>query len=433
MEDALANFNLIVSKQVKSWFETHQDIKQRLFMITLAILNGSSFQAVKDASQNLILKVKPPSDEDNNKSEIVEDFFDSRSKLLEEVKAHLVQGIEDTEYGSSSVELIVFNNSQYQPTVLSYIWHEYYNLRTSFLAWLLELGKSPSTEIRNKVAAAIGYLSQLDFSLIRREILLNWAKCSDKNAQISAAIALTVPVWNGLLVSEILGLLHHWSTLNNRYLNRTAIEAYVRGVGIIYPKNALEDLFTIAHSCDIQFSDDIQLFLEVTYVVVSIFNAGQFISSHYMIVLNALNNLSKKSDQRSFKSLFIFWNIMTNSTIKLASEKQELPTLLFLAKADKEHEIIICKLLKRLLNTKGEEHILQKYALKELYNWLKLVDKEQMLFITFARIMSLLFHQGNNQEKGRIIYYLDQWYLKDKSNSAKNILNALTPKKLTTK
>ena len=431
LEDALAHFNLIVRKQVKTWFETHQNFKQRLFMITLAVLSGSSFQTVKDANQKLQLQLLPSLNEEDNTLEIVEQIFDSRSQLLEEVQAHLRQGVENTEYGSSSVELIVLNNSQYQPIILSYIWHEYDNLRTPFLDWLLELGKSQKKEIRIKVAAAIGYLGQQDFSIVRSQILVNWANCSDKNSQISAAIALTVPVRNGILVSEILGLLHHWSTLKNHALHKTTIEAYGRGIGIRYPATALRDLSIIANSCNRELPSDISLFWDVVDVVISIFHAGQYRNS--LTVLNALNVWAKMPEQQSFKSLIIFQKIMADSKIKLEYENRELPILLFLAKADEEHEKIIFKLLKRLLNAKGKERILQKSTLEELHKWLNFVDKDQVLFKTFARIIILLFYKGNKQEKGRIIFYLNRWYLKDKSSTAQKILDVLEHKKLATK
>lgn len=419
LEDALENFSLTVSKRVKTWFEAQQNLKQRLFMITLAVLNGSSYQVVKEASRDLISLVNPPLDEENNRFEVVDEIFDSRSELIEQVKAHLERGLENAEYGSSSVELIVLNNSQYQPAVLSYIWHEYDNLRIPLLAWLLKLGKSPTRDIRIKVAAAIGYLSQQDFSLIRRQILLNWANCSDKNAQISAAIALTVPVWNGVLVSEILGLLHHWSTLENRGLHQTAIEAYGRGIGVKYPATALQDLFIIAHSCDIK------LFWKVAEVVVSIFDAGQYTPSHYMIVLNALNIWAKKIDGQSVKSLVIFWKLMAESKVKIEDNGKKIPTLLFLSKVNKDYEIIILDLLSRLLNTKSENKDLQKRALTELHTWLKYADTDRQLFKTIGRIFFLLVKKGNNLEKGRICYFLEQWYYKDRLSSAKKILSTL--------
>lgn len=419
LEDALENFSLIVSKQVKTWFEAQQNLKQRLFMITLAVLNGSSYQVVKEASQDLISLVNPPLDEENNRSEVVDEIFDSRSELIEQVKAHLERGLENAEYGSSSVELIVLNNSQYQPAVLSYIWHEYDNLRIPLLAWLLKLGKSPTRDIRIKVAAAIGYLSQQDFSLIRRQILLNWANCSDKNAQISAAIALTVPVWNGVLVSEILGLLHHWSTLENRGLHQTAIEAYGRGIGVKYPATALQDLFIIAHSCDIK------LFWKVAEVVVSIFNAGQYTPNHYMIVLNALNIWAKKIDEQSVKSLVIFWKLMAESKVNTEDSDKKIATLLFLSKVSKDYEIIILDLLSRLLNTRSENKDLQKRALTELHTWLKYADTDRQLFKTIGRIFFLLVKKGNNLEKGRICYFLEQSYYKDRLSSAKKILSTL--------
>ena len=52
-EELSRHFRLCVDQQVKSWFEKEEDITQRIFMVTLAILSGSSYQVVADTSEYL--------------------------------------------------------------------------------------------------------------------------------------------------------------------------------------------------------------------------------------------------------------------------------------------------------------------------------------------------------------------------------------------
>ena len=64
LEEALARFEARAQQQVKEWFETHTDLEERTFMLSLAVLNGANYQAVVEADERLQSLIKPPSAED---------------------------------------------------------------------------------------------------------------------------------------------------------------------------------------------------------------------------------------------------------------------------------------------------------------------------------------------------------------------------------
>lgn len=224
LEQALAGFSLLADQEVESWFDKHPDLSQGVFMITLAVLSGSKYQAVVDASQRLQFLIKPPSEK--KEAPAFEPFNTKRRQWLKEVSAHLEEEYEHTECGPIPVELIVLDNPAFQPAVLSYVWQEYDRLRDLLLAWLYELGAHPSFEVRSAAAAAVGELSKYALSPVLEKVLRPWANSQERRLQKLAALALSIPVWNDNLAPQVLKLLHHWSTVNNPYLRWTATAAY---------------------------------------------------------------------------------------------------------------------------------------------------------------------------------------------------------------
>ena len=267
LDEALARFSVRAYQQVKSWFESEQDLSQYAFMITLAVLSGSNYQAVDDASQRLQSIIKPSLEKEEASDS--ESLLARRSQRVKKVCAHLVKGYESTEFGRSLVELIELNNPAFQPAVLSYVWHEYDRLREPLLIWLHELGFHHAFEVRLRAAAAVGELSKYAFKNILDKVLRPWANCQEQRVQKLAALSLSIPVFESDLAPQVLGLLHSWSRLkNNLSLRWTATAAYGSYVGQRFPDAALRNLLAIAKS------GDAFLFPAVVESVVSLFESG---------------------------------------------------------------------------------------------------------------------------------------------------------------
>ncbi|MFB2770181.1 HEAT repeat domain-containing protein [Pelatocladus sp. BLCC-F211] len=421
LEEALARFGYSAYEQVKNWFEQDKrEFSQRIFMITLAVLSGSSYQAVKDASQRLQLLVQPPSKKDEE-SDPTPVFYQTRSQLLKEVFANLVPGYENTEFGRTPVELVEFKNPTFQPAVISYVWHEYDYLREPLLIWLQELGSHGDSEVRIRAAAAIGELSKYAFRDVLNQVLRPWANSQNRSLQKLAALALSVPVFESNLAPQVLGLLHSWSTLkNNSNLRWTATSAYGGYVGLRFPDAALRDLFAITSS------GEASLFSAVIESIVNLFASGKFLPNQYFNILSALQEWTAqtKITTPNQLGLLIFWRLMREDKVRVdvtEINNNHVPTLLWLAQENQIYEDLIVCLLRRALNFKAT----RVSILNEIHNWLKFVDYDHRFKRVLGRIIYTLVVQGNERERERILYKLNQWALIEPPNSASEILSVI--------
>ena len=419
LEEALARFEARARQQVEAWFEAHTDLEERSFMLSLAVFNGANYQVVVEADERLQSLIKPPPAEDE--LPVTDSVFSStRSRRVREACAHLVQGYEEAEFGRSPVELIVLDNPTFQPAVLHYTWHEHDRLRGPLLKWLGHLGFHPSFDVRARAAAAVGELSKYSFGYIRGEILLPWANHQDSRARAAAALALGIPAWEGEFAPQVLGLLHHWSTLRNNWrLCWAAATAYGGLVGLRFPDTALRDLYTIAQA------EDLRLFGALSRSVAGLFQAGRLVPDYYLKVIDSLIEWTTdpKAKIVTLTGLLIFLELALEDKVEADLEGRVWPTLLWLAQEDEAYQNRVTSLWRRALNTKSA----RKPALETLRQWLLIVDDDTRLYPSIEQIIIVLANRGTDRERERLCFYLDRWasHPEEKSKSAARILSAL--------
>jgi hypothetical protein len=415
LDEALTHFRAQALQQVENWFETNQEVEKRTFMISLSVLSGASYQAVNTADEYLQSLIKLPSPD---KETDIKSVFDSkRSRKVKEACAYLMQGYEETEFGRSPIEIIVLDNPTFQPAVLYYVWHEYDRLRESMVEWLRNLGLSVNFDIRTRAAAAVGELSKYNFGYIKEEIILPWAKHQDKRVRAAAAFALGIPAWEGEFAAQVLGLLHHWSTLRNNWrLGWTAAAAYGGLVGLWFPDAALHDIYNLVQS------GDLRLFSALNRSVTNLFLGGYVSSDYYVKVLNALIFWIEQSKTNviTLTGLLIFLNLMLVNQSEASPEAEKLPLILWLAQQDEMYQEKIIVLLRQALNTKSS----RDPALKMIQRLLQIVNNESLLDSTIEYIFKNLLRQGSSREKERLYFYLKRWAQdpKEKSIIAEQLL-----------
>lgn len=415
LTDALSRFESRALQQVEEWFENHTELEKRTFMIALAVLSGASYQSVVSADERLQSILKPPTDERGSSES--QSIFSSRSQRVQESCAHLSQGYEETEFGRSPVEILELDNPAFQPAILRHVWNEYDRLRKPLVDWLRGLGIQSSFEIRVRAAAAVGELSKHNFGYIKEEILLPWANHQDKQARAAAAFALGIPVWEGEFAPQVLGLLHHWSTLRNNWrLNWTAAAAYGGLVGLRFPDIALRDLHNIA------LAEDLRLFSVLTRSVVNLIHAGQVDPNYYLKVLDALISWTDPPTDRivALMGLLIFLDSALEAKTEAIPDADKWPTLLWLAQKDTIYQERIVSLWHRALNTKP----VRKPAIETLRQILHVIDEDTRLYPPTEQIIRGIIKQGVEREKDRLKYYLKHWAAdpKEKSKSAERLL-----------
>jgi hypothetical protein len=416
LNQALSRFSLLVDKQVIHWFEQHVDLKQRVLMVTLAVLSGTNYDTVLEASQQLQTIIKPLSEEDELSNRETELNY----KLSDELKivcAHLEKGYQNSEYGSRKVDLIVFDIPQFQPAILSYVWREYYKWREPLLTWLHKLASHSNFEVRARTAAAAGELSKYDFGLVLEKVLRPWAKSEDQQQRQLAALALSICVFEDELATQVLKLLKSWSNLgNNPRLALTVIAAY-SGVGILFPGNALRDLFAIA------VGGNTPIFFAVAESIVSLFSAGQYIA--VLESLEAWTEHTQTSTPHQL-GLVIFLELMQTAKVAADSNFGNSPTLLWLAKENKTYAKIVTCLLRRALNLK----VTCIPALDCIRNWLNYVDYDSRFYPVLGRIIyNLVTDDGtkfeSNNNRDRMLHYLKRWAVTGTPNAAAKILSTI--------
>lgn len=400
LDEALSSFAARASKQVEEWFETHISTEQRTFMIALAVLSGAKYQAVSDADARLQEFLAHGSAESG--SSAPEAFFKSRKQKVETALAHLSQGYEDTEFGRTPIEIVELDNPVLQPAVLRYIWTEYDGLRSPLVDWLRELGTKSNYDVRIRVAAAAGELSKYDFTYIKEQVLTPWATHADKRARAAAAFALGIPAWEGNLAPQVLGLLHHWSTLpNNWRLNWTAAAAYGGLVGLRFPDTALRGLQNIAQL------EDLRLFSVVSRSVVNLVYAREATPDDYLKILDSIVDWTKPPVSKivTLTGLLVFLDLIEEARTDAVPDAESWPALLWLSQGNPALTDKITELWRRALNTKAS----RKSALETLRKIVKEADDDARLKLPLEQILTEMVRQGTQREQERLRYFLNCW------------------------
>ena len=401
ISDVLSCFESHVLSQIKEWFEEHSDIEKCAFMISLAVLNESSYNSVFDASNKLLFFINPNFGEEKKPIDI---FSNLRSRRIKDSCAHLSSGFEETEFGKNPVEIVKFDNPLFQPTILQYMWKELDSLHKPLLGWLKQLAIDSDYEISKKVAVTIGKLNKYSFRDLKDEILVPWAQHDEKKVRASAAFSLGVSIWDGELESQILNLLHHWSTISNNWkLNWTAAVAYGGLVGLRYPDIALNELFSISKHEDL----DLRLLTVLNRSVLNIFSMGQFESGYYLKVINTLMRWTSPEENKlvSLIGLFIFLDIAKEILKENNSVETRWLTVLWLSDCDDGCRDKIVTLWRRALNTKS----IRKAALETLQNTLEQVEESAHMYPSIEKIILDIIHNGNDRERERVLYNIDYW------------------------
>lgn len=406
------------TQKIKGWFDSNQSTEVRAFMIALATLNKNRFYDIDNASRLLYAKIVPFLDEETETEKL--DFWKSHQKQLEQVLAHSVHGIEQTHFGSSSVELIEFVNRKHQRLVLQHIWSEFYTLRPIFINWLAELSQHEDFNVRASVASCAGILSEYDFRLLLSTLITPWAKHNSIGLRMLAAFALGVPAWNSESAPKVLSLLRSWSKGGNFQMRQTAAMACGGWFGVRFPESAIANLKEIAERGRGRQHPIVQ------NSMLNLFESGHVSPELYHLYSEVLVAFQAWSDDRHnnpLKDLALdtFLIIATESKVKSPPYGKPWPTLLWLVAEDGSNEKQVATLLSRCVNTQSTK----QDALNAINQWIKAVTDDKRLARPMLKIIKRLVTRQGNREL--LVYYLEMWSEDDNywSLSASSLLKKL--------
>ncbi len=392
----------LVPKGVAEWFAAHDDIRDCCHMIAFAVLSGTSYPLAADLGAELTDRVKTQQMGTAASEEPGPGTFAlRRSRLLAATQARLVPGYEETPYGRAAVEQVWVDDSIDRAAVLRFAWQEFDALRGPLLDWLRDLGAHPSAAARARGAAAVGELARLSFAEIDRAVIRGWAGDNEAPIRESAAVALGVPTWDAQAAPHVVGLLHHWTTLqNNPRLQWTAAAALGGYFGLRFPDVALRELRSLAAGPDPRVSH------RAARSVATLFEAGMWGSSDYFDeVLSALVEWSE--DGRSpdaYIASMIFLALTSGSRFQPPSIGKRWPTLLWLAANDERRFDAVTELWRRALN----DRLLRQDALTRLRRWVEEADDHMQMQQPAQEVVRRLA-DGSERERQRLHHHLGRW------------------------
>lgn len=379
------------------WLDENQSLEDRILLLSVAVFNGASVQIVTDAQKALQKLVTENDPEKKFKPTL---FESSINKRLKSIGASIKDGEEDTQYGRICTKVIELDNPSLSSAIVKHYWDETKldDFHEILIQWLRDVVENAPFQMRVRVAVAVGELLRHDFRSVELAILNNWATSSNPATRASAAIAVSIPALEDEWASQVLKLLHYWSTVNNWRFCWTATATYGGPLGIKFPVEALKDLRYIAKT------GDVRLIGVLTQSISNLFDEGETNEDLYGRVLNALIDWTENTKEvQETIGLFVFLNLARNSRIKADPEGDDWFRLLWLLqKRDKYPSKQILSLWRRALNSKQS----RTDAIKLLIEWVKAVDKDARLYEPLEWLISEIASSGESREHDRIRHYL---------------------------
>lgn len=277
------------SESTKEWFFSIRDSKVETFVITISIFGGNSSRFITAASDILHEYLIPKNDPDDEPKPVRSLFDDDHPSLIDQSMAVRDQTYFNTASGKTSVEIIRFRDDRAQSRMLGLICSEYKFLRiydkiTDWLREFIEVSNSTLKRLgsfepelaRTQASLAVGVLAKREYKHYLDQVIQRWALSRDAMLRFNVGWALlglishieppdtpseknqqndktqnspivgrrTVNVWDKVFGEEdnvhdesvfehnVTSLLKHWISLNNPYLQWTAVMSLSR-VGLI--------------------------------------------------------------------------------------------------------------------------------------------------------------------------------------------------------
>jgi len=418
LEEGLSRFRLRTKALLENWFRANHQPDQQAFMIATAVFNGSEFDTIAEASEQLSLRIKklhgeavpgpakgPPK---------------PRSLRLEEIHARIMESSKTTEFGSCPIELVLLNNPADQPCVLRYVWEELDWLRAPLLEWLDSLCGLPNAMDRAKVAAAVGELCRLDFARIVPRAVRSWADHADPRIRAAAALALGIPAWDSSHAPRVMRLLHHWASLDSNWrLSWTAVVAYGGLAGQRFPSVALRELLRLAGGSDARLRS-----AAVSGLLRLVTSTEGEIGACLELLSALLGEVAEGRGVAATRALEVFVELLQVDRRKPASsESRARAVLMDAALRDSRCLRLVVSLWRQALDTKA----VRSDALGLLRVQVERSGNSPALAGVLEQIVIEVVADGSAREKTRLQHYLGKWAAGNTSRSgvAKRLLRAI--------
>ncbi len=415
-------FKVDIPRIIHDLFETDQVNNATLaFAITAAMLNGTDYQTVLRASHTLETTLFAHSKEDTAKQG--SRFGMSRAQLLETTGAILVDKNANMEYGEDAVKCIRMRDPLLSSQILSYTWR-YDDNHSPILRWITDNCHELNTQAREQIVTTVVELWKMEdsFENVLNEVVKKLANSNEMNSRTVASQILNKAVKEPLLAFRILKLLHHWITISdNTSLLCTAVVAYGSGIGLLYPKEALQDIRAIVET------GEVWKFHIACQGLANLLSLGKGDSEYATRLIPFINTWNDENQNKTDKvkvryGLLVFHYLMSQAEISLTDEAELQFTPLLLNALPQEEEIWgQVALLIASCFTGGEEMSREiAYALRA---WIRTTEVDTELFPVLCAVVSSVANANSGRLTRWLCAYLRSWAREDKNGCAMALLS----------
>ena len=373
-------------RYVEEWFESHHARRERCFMLATAVLNGTSYEDVADAADQLEKLIQQRTLLLDDKQTISWRLSSPRVQRVQDSSANLVH----PEGEQRLVDLVVLEDPILQPLVLAHAWRQHDDIFLSMLAWLDKLGRQERFELSGRAAAAVGTLCTVGFNYLTDRILQPWAtdRGSTRTPRISAAVALATASRAPALPDQVLRLLRKWTDPPvNPGLVWTAATAFGLLGSEELIEDALEGLRRITES---------HLLLE-WLIARSIANLSA--AGYSAAALSTLAGWIDSPSVKLSKRAKIVFTHLTRLQDDQENDRPSLPALVRLAVEQEEAKTEVARLWYHLLQGGAET---RRMAEEALHRWLLLIDEDMRRVSALDPIVLHLLSDGATRQKTRV-------------------------------
>jgi hypothetical protein len=179
------------------WFEALPDVRTRSLAITLAVLDGLSYESVVRAAGRLADLLDGPPQVVAPAAPMLQPpwhdpFADARGDRLRLLRARTRRSTKQGLFGRTPVEIVEYVDEGRPATILDHVWHRY-GMHGPLLAWLAELARDPAEDVRIWAGTALGLLSTYAFDLVYGTVLQRMTTSDNRQTRDVVAYALRVP------------------------------------------------------------------------------------------------------------------------------------------------------------------------------------------------------------------------------------------------
>lgn len=308
-------------ESTKQWFFSLKDAKKEAFVITVAIFGGNSSRFITAASDVLFSYLSPqlPTTEGSTPAP-VSLFDDQPEDLLGDIGAIRGETFFNTASGRTRIEIIRFQSSDAQSRIVELICGDYkfiriYDKLTTWLREFIEVNNTTLKKLgsfepelaRTQAALAIGTLARREYKHYLDSVIQKWALSRDVSLRFTVGWVLlgliaeskrknsnggfskqetasndsiikgrrSLTIWDKVisdaaveedtLTENVFILLKHWITVNNPFLQWTAVISGSR-IGLLEPDTVLKIIKPAAASRNAGVREAVHITLGLLYL-----------------------------------------------------------------------------------------------------------------------------------------------------------------------